>query len=76
MSNPWAACDRCGFTVRHYTCRTEWTGLFVCGACWDARPPQLDAPYIDPKEGAPLPNARLDPTPLFVEDGEVTEDDL
>lgn len=57
---PWASCDRCKFRVRHYLCRTEWTGLFVCGPCFDPRPPQLDPPIIDPREGAPIANARFD----------------
>ncbi len=76
MSNPWAECDRCGFRVRHYTCRTEWTGLWVCDKCWSPRPPQLDAPYINAAEGAPIPNARLQSEPLFLDDGDVTENDL
>lgn len=57
---PWALCDRCGFRVRHFTCRTEWSGAFVCARCFDPRPPYLSPPHIDPSEGAPLKNARFE----------------
>lgn len=74
---PKAICDRCGLTVRHYDCATEWTGSFVCPDCMDPRPPWLDAPYIDPMEGAPLPNARFDVDPVFVDrDNPITPEDI
>ena len=63
----WAECDRCGFRRRHAACSTEWTGAFVCSDCRDPRPPWLDPPYIDPMEGMPLPNARLEKTPVYID---------
>lgn len=68
---PWAVCDRCSFRVRHYECSTEWTGLFVCRDCRDPRPPWLDSPNVDPFEGAPIRDARLDQdavNPVFISD--------
>jgi hypothetical protein len=56
----WACCDRCAFNVRFWNLRREWTGLMVCGPCWDPRPAELTPPRIGP-EGVPLPNARPDP---------------
>lgn len=32
----------------------------MCEKCFDPRPPQLDPPSIDPREGAPIANARFD----------------
>jgi len=76
MSGPWAICDRCGLKRRHSACRTEWTNLFVCGTCFDPRPPYLDPPYIDPLEGAPIPNARFEQEPVFIdENNPVTGED-
>ena len=72
-----AACDRCGFTVKHDTCRVEWTGLFVCSQCYDPRLVYLDPPRINPNEGMPVKNARLDPTPVYADDDNPTlETDL
>ena len=47
------------------------------GKCRDPRPPWLDAPFIDPLEGMPLPNARLKKDEAFTDDDNpVTGDDL
>lgn len=75
---PKSICDRCGFTVRHYSCRTEWSGLWVCRDCRDPRPPWLDAPVISPLEGVPLPNARFANDTSFIdaEAAPVLPDDL
>lgn len=77
---PKSVCDRCGFTVRHRSCRQEWTSLWVCGDCFDPRPPWLDAPYINPLETMPVPNARFDndaDNPNFIDtDNPITGDDL
>ena len=35
-----AVCDRCGFRFHSDALRTEWTGLKVCGGCWESRHPQ------------------------------------
>lgn len=77
MAGAWAECDRCSFRVRHADCRSEWTGLMVCSQCFDPRPPWLDPPFIDPLEGAPLPDARFQKTPVYVSDDDpVTSEDL
>lgn len=37
----WSAiCDRCGFRFHSDRIKTEWTGLKVCGSCWETRNPQ------------------------------------
>ncbi len=33
-------CARCGFQYKNNELRREWTGLRVCGTCWDKRNPQ------------------------------------
>lgn len=35
-----ALCQRCGFEYKNYELRKEWTGLHVCGDCYDIRHPQ------------------------------------
>lgn len=35
-----AICDRCGFKKKARQLRLEWTGLRVCGKCWEPRHPQ------------------------------------
>lgn len=75
-AGPWAICDRCGLKRRHATLRTEWTNAFVCQTCFDPRPPYLDPPVIDPMEGAPIPNARMRATDVFIdEENPVSGDD-
>lgn len=34
-------CQRCGFTYPSEDIRKEWTGLMVCGSCWEPKHPQL-----------------------------------
>jgi hypothetical protein len=67
-------CQRCGFTRYASQIREEWTGLRVCGSCWEprhpqefvrARPDDQTAPYANP------PGA-----PHFLDVNEVTRDDL
>ena len=73
---PYAACDRCAFIRRVQELRAEWTGLRVCEECWDPRPPQLDPPKLT-AEGLPVPNARPEPTDVFLtDDTPVTSEDL
>ena len=36
----WANCQRCDFTYRSPELKEEWTGLWVCDDCWEARHPQ------------------------------------
>ena len=35
-----AVCDRCGMDRYSSELRLEWTGLRVCGDCWEPRHPQ------------------------------------
>lgn len=63
-------CDRCGFKHRLLSLRKEWSGLKVCGECFDPRPEHLDPPYINPEEGKPLREPR--PEPLI----EADDDDI
>jgi hypothetical protein len=70
--SPYGLCMRCGFTYRLPQLRKEWTGLRVCGACWDARPADQRPPNYKP-EGLPLPNASPDIEPVF---GRASRDDL
>lgn len=34
-------CHRCGWTFPSEDIRKEWTGLNVCGPCWEPKHPQL-----------------------------------
>ena len=54
-----AICDRCGFEFRLRELVKEWTGLMVCRADLDPRPPEMTPPRVK-AEGVPLPNARPD----------------
>lgn len=63
--------------MKHDACSIEWTGLFVCDKCRDPRPPYIDPPIIDPREGAPVKNAQLHPDHVFADDDDpVTGNDL
>lgn len=33
-------CHRCGFQYPSTEIKKEWTGLLVCGSCWEPRHPQ------------------------------------
>lgn len=57
-------CDRCGF--RYPRLRREWTGLMVCDADYDHRPPDHYPPNIYP-EGLPRRDARPYPPDVFVD---------
>ena len=64
---PYAECMRCGDKCRIPELRKEWTGLKVCGPCWDPKPPELKPPRYGP-EGLPLPGASPQTEPIFRED--------
>lgn len=70
----WRQCDRCGFKTRSSQTKKEWTGLIVCGPCWEPRHPQ------DFVRGRPDRQAVQDPRPeqpdTFLDTNEVTADDL
>lgn len=34
-------CKRCGWTFPSEDIKLEWTGLHVCGKCWEPKHPQL-----------------------------------
>ena len=36
----WNVCQRCGFDMRNSESLEEWTGLIVCGECYEPRHPQ------------------------------------
>lgn len=61
---PKGICQRCGFEFPLYKLRKEWTGLRVCAADFDPRPPDQKPPKYKP-EGLILPNASPEPEPVF-----------
>lgn len=57
-------CMRCGFRTKRSKLRKEWTGLRVCGPCYDPRPAELRSPRIRP-EGLPKPGSSPEPEPVY-----------
>lgn len=57
-------CDRCGFRFRSSRIKTEWTGLKVCGDCWEPRNPQ-DFLKVHPEKIVPA-YTRPESTDTFV----------
>lgn len=55
-----AICDRCGFSVPYREIRAEWTGLRVCGECWEKKHPQLEPTKKDLSDPKPLRHPRPD----------------
>lgn len=68
------ACMRCGFEVKEYELRKEWTGNRVCKSCFDPKPEDLKAPKLRP-EGIPK-RSSPEPQPRFVGVNEITRDML
>lgn len=68
-------CMRCGFKYELSDIRKEWTGALVCPECWDPKPEILRPIRLRP-EGLPKRNASPEPPDVFVEPGDITEDDL
>lgn len=67
-------CDICGFKKRRSECTLDWEKKLVCTAtCLDERNPQDS--IQPPLERQHVLDAR-EAEPVFVADGEVTEDDL
>jgi hypothetical protein len=58
-------CQRCAFKFRLNALRLEWSGLRVCGDCWDPRPDTMTAPVVFP-EGLVRPDASPEPPNVFV----------
>jgi hypothetical protein len=57
-------CDRCGFRFHSDAIKTEWTGLKVCGDCWEMRNPQ-DFLRVHPEKIVP-PWTRPESQDVFV----------
>ena len=64
----WAVCDRCARKRDHATLKKEWSGLLVCGDCWDPKPYYLNPVWIDPQEGAPVKDPRPRPSDVNLDD--------
>lgn len=64
-----AMCPRCGVEVAYRTLKEEWTGLWTCRECHDAKHPQ-----IDPIRRIHDPTALEHPWPDVDEDGTVTKE--
>lgn len=63
-----AVCDRCGLDCRHSELRKEWSGVWVCPKCFEAKHPALTPRRIPGGEPRPLLHARP-PVPLVVDAG-------
>lgn len=72
--DPYRICDRCGFRKRRSETRKEYTGLIVCGPCYDPRHPQEFVRGVKDKQSFPDP--RPEPADTFVGPGDITWDDL
>jgi hypothetical protein len=66
---PYAECQRCGFKRRVPQLRKEWTGLRVCGDCFDPRPADHRPPRYRP-EGVPVRNASPETEPIYRAEGD------
>jgi hypothetical protein len=53
-----AVCDRCGLDCRHAELRKEWSGVWVCPKCFEAKHPALTPRRFPPGEPRPLLHAR------------------
>lgn len=56
-------CDRCGFEITSNEARHEWTGLIVCGECWEPRHEQDYVKGVRDHQNVPF--ARPDPPDSF-----------
>lgn len=66
-------CQRCGFTVYASQTRKEWTGLRVCGRCWEPRHPQDFVRGVKDDIAPPFANA---PSDAFLLPNEVDYDNI
>jgi len=70
----WVLCDECGFKTRASQTRMRWDNLRVCLDDWEPRHPQ---DFVrGKKDEQRVPNARPEPTDVFLELNQVTEDNL
>lgn len=69
-----AICDRCGSRAYLSELQEEYTGLMVHSFCFDEQHPQELAP--PPRIEQPIRNARPEPTDSFLDEMEITRDDL
>jgi len=53
-----AMCDRCGHEMKYLELKREWTGLLVCGECWDPQT-KIEFPTNFPTD----PEALREPRP-------------
>lgn len=74
-----AICDRCGFEYKSGQIKREWTGLRVCTGggtndCFEHRHPQ---DFVKGKRDRQSPPwVRPEPAEVFLDVGDVTEDDF
>ena len=71
--NASAICDRCGFSVPYREIRAEWTGLRVCGDCWEPKHPQLEPTKKDLSDPKPLRHPRPDTHEELIDPAELLE---
>lgn len=64
-----AQCDRCGFNFRNTELRLEWTGLRVCGDCFEHRHPQDFVQGVADRQAPPWVRPSPPPVEPFVNDG-------
>lgn len=73
IAGTWKAnCQRCGFNFRNTALKLEWTGLRVCGSCFEYRHPQDSLGGVADRQAPPWTSPEPDP----VDVGVVTQDDL
>lgn len=63
--NPWAVCERSGFTVRQSDLREQWDGLRVWSRFWEPKHPSLDVPPMRGEEVVSDPTGQ--PVNVFVD---------
>ena len=69
-----ALCQRCGFKFKSGDLSREWTGLRVCGDCWEPRHPQDHTRGVRDRQSPPWTSP--EPVDVFLDPGDVTEDDF
>ncbi len=73
--NEWGICDYCGFKFRGSELRMNWKHQKVCiENCWEPRHPQISIKAV--REKIVVKNSRPEPTPSYLEYGEVSSSDL